>query len=207
LAFLLKQIIIIRNAASAGLLKRFCNIDGMIHFYSVKFFLTFILLLCFTDAAIGQKALNDSTGEKEPIAVAELGGAASWNRGNGKLSFGYSIAAEVTPIENWLELELGVSPTYGAHSREWDADLLFKKPWTFSSKVEFMFGVGVTRTHVSDHGVTTNSMGGEIALDFMFWPSLKHHFGWYLEPTYEYDFGQTHEQSVGMSAGLLIAIP
>jgi hypothetical protein len=173
----------------------------------VKFFLTFILLLCFTDVVIGQKALHDSTGEKEPIAVAELGGAASWNPGNGKLSFGYSIAAEVTPIENWLELELGVSPIYGTHSREWDADLLFKKPWTFSSKVEFMFGVGVTRTHASDHGVTTNSMGGEIALDLMFWPSLKHHFGWYLEPAYEYDFGQAHERSVGMSAGLLIAIP
>ncbi|HWZ16457.1 MAG TPA: hypothetical protein VNW95_14555 [Mucilaginibacter sp.] len=171
--------------ASARLLKRFCNIAGMIHFYSVKFFLTFILLLCFTDVAIGQKALKDSIGEKEPIAVVELGGAASWNRGNGKLSFGYSIAAEVTPIENWLELELGVSPTYGAHSREWDADLLFKKPWTFSSKVEFMFGAGVTRTHAVDHGVTTNSMGGEIALDFMFWPSLKHQFGWYLEPAYE----------------------
>ncbi|MFI5137147.1 MAG: hypothetical protein ACHQIM_04915 [Sphingobacteriales bacterium] len=173
----------------------------------MKLFLTLILSLCFTNVAIGQKALNDNAGEKEPVAVGELGGAVSWNPGSGKSSFGYSIAAEVTPIENWLELELGVSPTYGAHSREWGADLLFKKPWTFSSKVEFMFGVGVTRSHASDYGVTTNSMGGEIALDFMFWPALKHQFGWYLEPAYEYGFGQNHERSVGMSAGLLIAIP
>jgi hypothetical protein len=88
-----------------------------------------------------------------------------------------------------------------------DADLLFKKPWTFSSKVEFMFGVGVTRTHASDYGVITNSTGGEIALDFMFWPFAKHQFGWYLEPAYERDFGQAHERSFGMSAGLLISIP
>jgi hypothetical protein len=176
-------------------------------FHIVKFFLTSVLLLCLTDVAIGQRALKDSTGEKEPIAVAEFGGAASWNPGNGKSSFGYSIAAEVTPIENWLELEIGLSPTYGAHSKEWDADLLFKKPWTFSSKVEFMFGLGVTRSHASDYGVTINTTGGEAALDFMFWPSPRHRFGWYLEPAYEYDFGQAHEQSVGMSAGLLIAIP
>ena len=141
-------------------------------------------MLCFTDVVVAQNSLSDSTKEKEPIAVAEFGGAASWNPGNGKLSFGYSISAEVTPIENWLELELGVSPIYGAHSRELDVDLLFKKPWTFSSKVEFMFGVGVTRTHMSDYNMTTNSMGGEVALDFMFWPSLKHQFGWYLEPAY-----------------------
>ena len=41
----------------------------------------------------------------------------------------------------------------------------------------------------------------------MFWPARKHKFGWYLEPTYDYGFGSGHEQSIGMSAGLLIAIP
>ena len=173
----------------------------------MKLFLTLIISFFFTGVAIGQKAAKDSTGEKEAIAVAEFGGATTWNTVNGKSSFGYSIAAEVTPIENWLELELGVSPTYSAHSRELDADLLFKKPWTFSPKVEFMFGLGVTRTHATDYGITTNSTGSEIALDFMFWPFLKHQFGWYLEPAYEYDFGKSHEQSVGMSAGLLVAIP
>ena len=166
-----------------------------------------MLLLCLTGVALAQNALKDTAGEKEPIAVGEVGGAASWSPSSGKSSFGYSIAAEVTPIENWLELELGVSPTYGPHSREWDADLLFKKPWTFSSKVEFMFGVGVNRTHASDYGMTSNSTGGEIALDFMFWPFAKHQFGWYLEPAYAYDFGQAREQSFGISAGLLIAIP
>jgi hypothetical protein len=44
------------------------------------------------------------------------------------------------PIENWLELEAGVSPFYTRNSMEWDTDFLVKKPWTLSSKAEFMLG-------------------------------------------------------------------
>lgn len=164
-------------------------------------------MLFFTDVAIGQKALKDSTGEKEPIAIGELGGAASWNPASGKSSFGYSIAAEVTPIENWLELELGVSRTFGEHLKETDIDLLFKKPWTLSKKAEFMFGVGVAWAHAKENGVITNTASGEIALDFMFWPGMKQRLGWYLEPGYENGFDRQHKQSFGMSAGLLVAIP
>jgi hypothetical protein len=47
---------------------------------------------------------------------------------------------------------------------------------------------------------------GEIAGDFMFWPTGKHRFGWYLEPAYDYSFAGGHQQSIGMSAGLLIGI-
>jgi hypothetical protein len=173
----------------------------------MKPFLTIILLLSSAISAIGQKALNDSADKWEPLAVAELGGAASFDLRGDRSSFGYSAAVEVTPVEDWLELELGVTPTFGTHLRERDIDLLFKKPWTFSPKVEFMFGVGLAYTHTNDNNVTTNSLSGEIALDFMFWPSAKHRFGWYLEPAYEYGLGQAHERSVGMSAGLLVAIP
>jgi hypothetical protein len=52
-----------------------------------------------------------------------------------------------------------------------------------------------------------NSAGVEVAPDFMFWPSKKHRFGWYLEPSYGYKFGPGHEHSLGVSGGLLIAIP
>jgi len=55
--------------------------------------------------------------------------------------------------------------------------------------------------------MTTNSISGEVVADFMFWPSAKHRFGWYLEPSYEYNFGRGHDQSLGISGGLLIAIP
>ena len=145
--------------------------------------------------------------EKEPAAVVELGGATDWNVKEGGSSFGPTVAVEVTPIENWLELEAGVTPLFTRHSTEWDADLLFKKPWTLSKKVEFMLGVGPEWVHTTKYGITTNSVSGEVVLDFMFWPSAKRRFGWYLEPGYEYNFGRGHEQSLGISGGLLIAIP
>jgi hypothetical protein len=144
--------------------------------------------------------------DQEPAAVVELGGAAGWNLKGGS-SFGPDLAVEITPIENWLELEAGTTPLFSRHSVEWDTDLLFKKPWTLSEKVEFMFGLGPEWIHTRQYGVTTNSLGGEIVLDFMFWPSGKHRFGWYLEPAYDYSFGRGHERSIGISGGLLIAIP
>jgi len=144
--------------------------------------------------------------EKDPAAVVELGVAPGWNLKDGGSSIGPTVAVEVTPIEHWLELELGVTPTFANHSTEWDTDLLFKKPWTLSKKVEFMVGVGPVWVHSRAYGMTTNSVGGEAVLDFMFWPSRKHRFGWYVEPGYDYNFGRGHEQSVGVSGGLLIAI-
>jgi hypothetical protein len=145
--------------------------------------------------------------DKEPAAIVELGGAVDHNVKDGGSSFGPTVAVEVTPIENWLELEAGVTPLFARHSREWDADLLFKKPWTLSKKAEFMLGVGPEWVHTTRYSTTTNSVSGEVVLDFMFWPSAKHRFGWYLEPGYEHSFGWGHEQSLGISGGLLIAIP
>lgn len=145
--------------------------------------------------------------EKEPAAIIELGGAAARSLTGGASSFGADVAVEVTPIENWLEIEAGVTPLFARHSTEWDTGLLFKKPWTLSRKAEFMVGVGPEWIHTRAHGATTDSPGGEAALDFMYWPGRKHRFGWYLEPAYDYDFGRGHEQSVGITGGLLIAIP
>jgi hypothetical protein len=145
--------------------------------------------------------------DQEPAAVVELGAAPSWDLKGGGWSFGPTIAVEVTPIENWLELEAGVTPAFSHHSTEWGTDLLFKKPWTLSRKVEFMFGVGPEWIHTREGGTTSNSVAGEAVLDFMFWPSAKRRFGWYLEPGCEYNFGPGHNRSVGISAGLLIAIP
>lgn len=145
--------------------------------------------------------------EKEPVAIVELGGETDWSITDGGSSFGPTVAVEVTPIENWLELEGGVTPLFRHHSTEWNIDFLFKKPWTLSKKAEFMAGIGPEWVHATKYSMTTNSVSGEAVLDFMFWPSAKRRFGWYLEPDYEYNFGAGHEQSLGMSGGLLIAIP
>lgn len=141
------------------------------------------------------------------MAIVELGAATSWNVKGGAATFGPDAAVEVTPVENWLELEAGVTPFFSRHSTEWDTDLLFKKPWTLSKKAEFMFGVGPEWVHTRQYEMSTNSVAAEVAGDFMFWPTGKHRFGWYLEPAYDYDFGHGHQQSIGVSAGLLIAIP
>jgi hypothetical protein len=157
-----------------------------------------VLLLC-AGSAFAQSADRER-------AVIELGAAVSRTINDAAWSFGPTVAVEVTPIENWLELEVGVTPLFGSHTTEWDADFLFKKPWTLSEKVELMVGAGPEWIYTSERGVVTNAAGGEIVLDFMFWPSAKHKFGWYLEPGYDYSFGRGHEQSVGITGGLLIAI-
>jgi hypothetical protein len=144
--------------------------------------------------------------DKEPIAIVEIGAATSWNVKGGAATFAPNLAAEMTPIENWLELEAGVSPFYTRDSSEWDTDLLFKKPWDFSRKSEFMLGIGPEWVHLRRKGKASNSIAGELAGDFMFWPTGKHRFGWFLEPAYDYSFAGGHEQSIGMSAGLLIGI-
>lgn len=144
--------------------------------------------------------------DKDPIAILEIGAATSWNVMGGAATFAPNFAVEVTPIENWLEIEAGVSPFFTRNSTEWDTDLLFKKPWTLSHKAEFMLGIGPEWVHLRQNATISNSISGELAGDFMFWPARKHRFGWFLEPAYDYSFARGHQQSVGMSGGLLIAI-
>ena len=161
-----------------------------------------LLILC-----LRSPCTQSADTESEPAAIIELGGATAWDLKGGGSSFGPDLAAEVTPVESWLELEAGTTPLFRPHSTEWDTDLLFKKPWTLSEKAEFMAGFGPEWIHTSAYGVTTNSLGVEVVLDFMFWPNSKHRFGWYLEPGYDYDFARGHDRSVGISGGLLVAIP
>ena len=168
-----------------------------------------LVVLC-SATALAQSANvdKDKAADKEnEIAILELGPAVGHALKGGGSSFGPNVAVEVTPIENWLELEGGVTRLFGRHSREWDADLLFKKPWTLSSKAEFMIGAGPEWIHTSQSGGVRNSLGAAVVLDFMFWPSGKHRFGWFLEPGYDHTFGPGHEQSISISGGLLIAIP
>lgn len=154
-----------------------------------------------------QPLSRQASEDKDPVAILELGAATSWNIRGGAATFAPNLSAEVTPIEGWLELEAGVSPYFTRKSTEWDTDLLFKKPWTLSRKAEFMAGIGPEWACLRQNGKTSNSIAGEVAGDFMFWPTGKHRFGWFLEPGYDYSFAGGHQQSLGMSGGLLIGIP
>ncbi len=169
-----------------------------------------LFLLCLSSVAQTARTSTSPSDthhdSDEPAAILELGAASSWNFSGGAMTFAPDVAVECTPIENWLELEAGVSPFFTHNSTEWDTDFLFKKPWDLSPKAEFMFGVGPQWSHVRQNGRTTNSFSGEAAGDFMFWPTGKHRLGWFLEPAYDYSFAGGHQQSVGISAGLLIGI-
>ncbi len=169
--------------------------------------LTLLLFVSLAGASYAQAPIqNEHPLDDDPSVIVELGASTSWNTTGGAASFAPNLAAETTPIENWLELEAGVSPFFTRNSTEWDTDLLFKKPWTLSRKAEFMLGVGPEWVYLRQNGTTSHSISGEVAGDFMFWPNGKHRFGWYLEPAYDCSFMAGHPQSIGMSAGLLIGV-
>jgi hypothetical protein len=69
-----------------------------------------------------------------------------------------------------------------------------------------MFGIRPEWVHTREPGARVNSLAGEAVLDFMFWSSPKHRFGWYLEPGFDYGFARGHDRSIGITGGLLIGI-
>ena len=144
--------------------------------------------------------------DKEPSAIFEAGGAGQWGLKGGS-SYGPSVAVETTPIPDLLEVEGGTTALFSRGQTEWDTDFLFKKPFTLSDTVEFMFGVGPEWAHTTTQGRSSDTVAGEAALDFMFWPWEGRRFGLYLEPSYDYSFAPGHEQSVSISGGLLIPFP
>jgi len=148
-----------------------------------------------------EAAAEPGTDSEDHAAVLEVGGVASVQLSDGSSHFGGSIAVEKTFVENWLELELGISATGGGGEKELAASLLLKKPWTFSPQFEFMIGVGPELVHsLQPNGVTAPGLVS--GLDFMFWPNRN--IGWYVEPTYEIVFDHGSRGSFTATVGLLI---
>ena len=114
------------------------------------------ILLAFSLLCAGNALAQEV--EKEPAATVELGGATDWSIAEGGSSFGPTVAVEVTPIENWLELESGVTPLFRRHSTEWDIDLLLRSLGRSLKKAEFMAGIGPQWVHATKYGMTTNSV-------------------------------------------------
>jgi hypothetical protein len=106
----------------------------------------------------------------------------------------------VQPLVQHCSTFVSVRRSYGS-----GMDVLFKN-LDLSKKAKFMFGVGPEWIHITENGVSTNSVAGEIALDFMLWPSPKRRLGWYIEQAYDYRLGRGHDQAIGVSVGLLISI-
>ena len=142
--------------------------------------------------------------EKEPFALIELGAATERSIQENASSFGPTASVEFPVIKDWLEIEIGISPLFRPGQTEWQADLLFKKPFTLSDKVEFMIGVGPQVSYATFGGGT--KIAGEVQLEWMIWPSADRKLGWFVAPTYSYSFSRGHEQSVGFATGLIIPI-
>lgn len=177
--------------------------------YYVLMRLVFRTLLISASMTLGSAAVaNAQTTTAVPPAdadhsiVYELGWAGSYSRAEGFHPKGATLAFEVTPIPDRLELECGVTAIRSGGVTETSIDLLFKKPWTISKRVEFMAGVGPEIIHAT--GTEAGTFWGLSAIaDVMFWP--KKNIGWYLEPAYEVAFrhGGTHPD-VAFAAGLII---
>jgi hypothetical protein len=140
--------------------------------------------------------------DKDHSFVLEIGSAGERSLNESSSQFGGTVAVETTPVENWLELESGVTALKASDHTELGLDLLFKKPYRLSRTAEFMFGLGPEVVHDfggSDH---TTSYDMEIILDFMSWPTAN--VGWYVEPGYSSSFGERSMQSLEVSAGIII---
>jgi hypothetical protein len=160
-----------------------------------------LAIICILEFCVSPVLAQDST-NVDHSAVLEIGGAGEWDFKEMSSHFGATLAIEMTPVEDWFELELGVTALATSGHTELATDLLFKKPYRLSPTAEFMFGVGfeVVRKFSSEEQGT--SFGVEAVLDFMFWPT--NDIGWYLEPGYGFIPGKGGGQSVGITAGLII---
>jgi hypothetical protein len=157
--------------------------------------------------AHGAEKQDAAEKEKEAIAELELGVSPEWTVPRGAFSLGPSLGIEVTPIKDWLEIEVEVSPAFGGGGQtEWQTELIFKKPFDLSDKVEVMPGIGPAWFYKTGHGDTGSSVGAVALVDFQIWPSAERKLGWFIEPSYSYDFGREHEQSLGVTVGILIPI-
>ena len=144
--------------------------------------------------------------EKEAPAELEIGAVAEWAIPGGDFGFGPSVGIEHTLIKDWLEIELEVSPVFGAGRTDWDTEFIFKKPFELSDKIEVMPGIGPAWLYKTSNGQNTSSFGAVALVDVQIWPSPERKYGWFIEPSYTYDFGREHEQSLGVTFGLLIPI-
>jgi hypothetical protein len=142
--------------------------------------------------------------EREHWLVLELGPAGEWPLKGEKNNFGGSFAIESTLIENWLEIEFGLTALSTSGRSEWSGDLLFKKPFRISPEFEFMVGAGPSIGKTLNGEDRDTNVSATFALDFMFWPAKD--LGWFLEPTWSINPKNGH-QAVGATAGILIGIP
>ena len=140
--------------------------------------------------------------ELDHTLIFGVGGASEVELQSGSLNSGVNVFVEYEAIENWLELELGVSILKAEGGWEVPIDLLLKKPFRLARGVELMIGVGPQIVRISGTERNGTFVAGELVFDFMFWPSR--HIGLWVEPSYTLLFRDGVSHSLGATGGLLI---
>ncbi len=138
--------------------------------------------------------------ETDHRVVLEAGAAGQRDVRGGPASWGGSLAAELTPVEGGLEYEVGLTAVSGSGDHEVSVDLLGMKSWDLARKVELMVGLG---PEVAWHGGAT-ALNAEGIVHLMWWPRPK--VGLFVEPGFSYGLGRDGERSLGITAGLLLAL-
>lgn len=163
------------------------------------------LIVFFVLVFVPGYAMSGEGAAEDDSYVFGVGPAGERDLGTKATSFGVELTVEKTVIENWLEIEIGVTRLNTAGRREMGAGVIFKKPFQLSRTAELMVGCGPQIARKPDGTERGTSLGGECVLDFMFWPTGSRDVGWYIEPSYDFGLGNRRgERSLGGSAGLLI---
>jgi hypothetical protein len=146
---------------------------------------------------------EDNEAEEGFAPELEIGPAFDRDVRSRTATYGASLGAEATVIQQWLELEADVTRLAGAGRTELGFEFLLKKPFTLSQNMELMVGLGPEITRTTIRGVRTTQHAAEALLDFQYW--LNRNFGFYAEPGYSLGTGSSRgERSVGASVGILL---
>ena len=138
-----------------------------------------------------------STAEDRTVIVG-AGGTFDAEPREGTVSGGINLMIELELIDNWLELELEGTLSWGDRGLEVPIALLFKKPFAVTRHIEIMLGLGPEL--VLSAG--TISGGLECATDFMFWPTR--HIGFWVEPSYEVVVRLPASSAFGATSGVTV---
>jgi hypothetical protein len=159
------------------------------------------LVLAANDArADGPDEKQENT---EHTIIVGVGGAGEVELADGSFHPGANVMLEWDAIEDWLELEVGASFLAADGGLNVPVDLLVKKPFRLAWWSEFMIGVGPELVVASTPATKATYMGGEVALDFMFWPWTRR-VGLWVEPEYDFIVHDGVMHGIGSSGGLLL---
>jgi hypothetical protein len=153
-------------------------------------------------AEIGKASAGGSAEDVEHTIIMGVGGASELELRGGAVHPGGNLTIEWDAIENWLEVEVGASVLSADGGVEVPIDLLVKKPFRLTRWVEFMVAIGPEVVPVSNPTTKATYFGGEVALDFMFWPWGRH-VGLWVEPEYDFVFRDGVSHGLGSTGGVL----